>query len=319
MEQETRQLVKLVKEICAEHGIAFRSFSQEWILELEAGSRRMLIYGYKFPNNNAAAEQVCNDKAGLSDLLEAHGIPHVPHHMFSSPLLMSPDCLPPEGNWEAMHALLRQYGKAVLKPNTGTGGKGVYRVSTPKELELTAHAILSGSPSMAVAPYRKIRAEYRVILVDFQVAVIYGKKRPAVTGNGADSLASLIHRDPRFAGVEIDGELDTRRVPADGEIVEISWKHNLEQGARPELVTDPQIRDALTQLALSCAEVLDARFISVDIVDDEFGLEVLEINSGVMMENLSVSSPQSRLAARGIYEKAILSYLGHPDRPKAGA
>ena len=85
MECSNRQLIKIVKEICQEHGITFQGFSSDWVIQLTANDHTMFIHGYKFPNNNAAIEQICNDKSALSDLLSAHRIPHVPHSYFSSP------------------------------------------------------------------------------------------------------------------------------------------------------------------------------------------------------------------------------------------
>ena len=308
MAHQTRQMVKIIREICSEHGIAFRSYSHEWILQLSAGQRMMLIYGYKFPNNNAAIEQICNDKAALSDLLTEHGIPHIPHHLFLSP--SQTQYIGEYGDWAEMRALLGKYGKIVCKTNSGTGGNGVFKASTPKELEFAAYTVFSKSRAMSVSPFREIRSEYRVIIVNSGVGVIYEKKRPAVTGNGIDSIRRLIDLDDALREVEIDGELDTSRVPAPGETVEVSWKHNLGQGAHPVSVTDPEKQERLSKLAASCAALLGAEFMSIDIVEDECGLEVLEINSGVMMENLAKSGPQNYATAKRVYEKAVLRYLG---------
>ena len=313
MEGNSRQLVKIVKEICKEHGIAFQGFSYDWILQLTANCRTMHIYGYKFPNNNAAIEQICNDKSALSDILSAHNIPHIPHSYFISP--NNKEYIPSQGNWDKMQALLQQYGKVVCKPNTGTGGHSVFKVSSQRDLESATHEIFSKSRALSISPYRVIQAEYRIIIVNSNVGVIYEKKRPFVIGNGLDSIKHLIEKDAALLNVEIDNELDTSRVPNADEVVEVSWKHNLGQGAHPVIVTDILKKEILTELALSCVVTLDAEFMSIDIVEDECGLEVLEINSGVMMENLAKSNSQNYEIAKSIYEKAILHYLGM-DNPK---
>lgn len=104
MEGNSRKLVKIVKEICKEHGITFQGFSYDWILQLTANCRTMLIYGYKFPNNNAAIEQICNDKSALSDILSAHNIPHIPHSYFISP--KNKEYIPSQGNRDKMQVFL---------------------------------------------------------------------------------------------------------------------------------------------------------------------------------------------------------------------
>ena len=303
-----REMVKILKEICLENNISFNGYSNDWILQLKANNRTMYVYGYKFPNNNAAVEQICNDKAALSDILESRGIPHIPHFFFISP--NNKQHMPPQGNWEQMLSLLRQYGTVVCKPNNGTGGNGVFKISSSRDLECSAHTIFAKSRSLSVSPYRHIQAEYRVIVIRSKIGVIYEKKRPFITGNGIDSIKHLIERDEALSDVEVDEELDLTRVPDKDELVEVSWKHNLGQGAHPVLVTDPLKKEALSKLALSCVLALDAEFISVDIVEDEYGMEVMEINSGVMMENLARSSEENYGIAKGIYQKAILSYLG---------
>lgn len=174
MEGNNRQLVKIVKEICKEHKITFQGFSYDWILQLTANCRTMLIYGYKFPNNNAAIEQICNDKSALSDILSTHNIPHIPHCFFISP--NNKEYIPSRGNWDKMQALLQQYGKVVCKPNTGTGGHSVFKVSSRRDLEFATHEIFSKSRALSISPYRVIQAEYRIIIVNSNVGVIYEKK-----------------------------------------------------------------------------------------------------------------------------------------------
>lgn len=107
MECKNRQLVKIMKEICLEYGIAFQGFSSDWIIQLTANCRTMFIYGYKFPNNNAAIEQICNDKSALSDILTAHKIPHVPHSYFSSP--NNQQYTPSQSNSNKMQSFLQEY------------------------------------------------------------------------------------------------------------------------------------------------------------------------------------------------------------------
>ena len=174
MEGDSRQLVKIVKEICHENEITFQGFSYDWILQLTANNRTMFIYGYKFPNNNAAIEQICNDKSALSDILSAHKVPHIPHSYFISS--NNKQYTPLQGNWEKIQSLLRQYGKVVCKPNAGTGGHSVFKVSSQRDLEFATHEIFSKSRAMSISPYREIKAEYRIIIVNSNVGVIYEKK-----------------------------------------------------------------------------------------------------------------------------------------------
>lgn len=308
MPDHTRQLIKIVKEICAEYRIAVRSYSYDWILQLTGNQRTMFIYGYKFPQNNASAEHICNDKAALSDVLEECGIPHVPHFYFMAPT--HPQYTGPNGDWERLIAIFEQYGPLVCKTNTGSGGRNVIKVETRKNLEQAVFELFSMSHSMAVSPYVRIAGEYRVIVLEEHAEVIYQKQRPFVTGTGTDPIWKLIRQDPDLDGIEADLELDWERIPAAGETVDVSWKHNLGQGAVPVVVPEGSLHHILADLALSCAAALGLRFASIDIIKDNEGYQILEINSGIMMENFAKSSLQNYQTAKEIYRKAILQYLG---------
>ena len=308
MDNAGRQIVKIIKEICEENSIEFKSFSYDWILQLSANNKTMFIYGYKFPNNNAAVEKICNDKAAMSDVLKEHCIPHVEHFYFMSPNNKQYTGI--NGDWNRMTSLLTKFEKLVCKSNNGTGGRNVYKVENQKDLEIAVHQIFLNTNSMSISPYVSIKAEYRVILVNSKVGVIYQKKRPFVIGDGLKTVHTLIELDRSLDAVNIDSDINLEFIPEQGELVEVSWKHNLGQGASAFVVSDMKLRDMLTDLALSCALTLDIGFASVDIVENIWGeFQILEVNSGVMMENFSKISDENYNIAKGIYREAIIDYL----------
>ena len=306
MAEKSRQLPRLLREICKENGIEMHSFSGDWIFQLNRDGKTMFIIGYKFPNNDAALEQICDDKCALSDILAHNGIPCVPHVYF-----MRPDNTwfgGTEGAWEQMTALLHRYGTVVCKVNSGSGGTNVYKARNMRELEAAVTHIFSVSQSLAIAPYVPIQNEYRCIICDGEVRLVYRKQRPYVVGDGVRSAAELIAAKT-FARVETDEDLDLSVVPAPGEIFEISWKHNIGRGASPEVVTDPAVTGPLCAFASSVARKLNVRFASIDVVNDGEKLRVLEINSGVMMEGFAASSPENYATAKKLYTNAVLSYF----------
>lgn len=303
---EKRQLVKLVAEICREHSIEWKCFSDEWILQLKANNRVMFIIGYRFPNNNAAADRVCSDKAALSDILQENHIPHVHHTYFMSPV--SKDYTKVGGDWGRMKALLNQYGKLVCKVNDGSGGKDVYKIGSPKDLEFAVMKIFSSSESLCLAPFVPVQFEYRVVVINAKIGVIYEKRRPFITGDGISTVEELIKRDKVLKEMETD-HADPSYIPERSEIVEVLWKHNLGKGAVPVPVDDSLKKERLMELALTCVRVLDIQFASVDIVESEAGLQILEINSGVMMEAFAKTGRENYQTAKKIYEEAIITYM----------
>ncbi len=307
MENMQRQMTKIVKEICLERQIQCHALSYDWVFQLDApNGNRMFLYGYRFPQNNAAIEQVCDDKCALSDVLEVNNIPHVEHVFFMSPSQIH--YIGEEGSWAKLLALLQTHKALVCKVNNGSGGHSVYKVTNVSELEEAVFNIFKTSRSMSVSPYTEIKNEYRTIILNGEVMVIYQKVRPFVVGNGKDTISMLIHQ-AGLKDIEIDKTVDVTTVLKRGEKAVLSWKHNLGQGAVPELVTQPQLLAKLTEFATSAAKALDIRFASIDIIDDGKGLKILEINSGIMMENFAQSSKENYALAKRIYDRAICDGL----------
>lgn len=50
MKRELRQVVKILKEVTDEHKWEFKTYSDDWIIEISNGHKTGFIYGYKFPN-----------------------------------------------------------------------------------------------------------------------------------------------------------------------------------------------------------------------------------------------------------------------------
>lgn len=86
---------------------------------------------------------------------------------------------------------------------------------------------------------------------------------------------------------------------------ENSWKHNLCQGARAQIVENMDLKEKLTRFELQVMKVLDARFASVDLILVDGALMVLEVNSSVCMSYFAEQVEGGREIAKKIYEKAI--------------
>ena len=87
-----------------------------------------------------------------------------------------------------------------------------------------------------------------------------------------------------------------------------SWKHNLAYGSKPIEITNKQLISKIAKLASQVTSLLKIRFASVDIVEVNNKLIILEINSGVMLERFSAISQQNYLSTKTIYENVILDF-----------
>ena len=301
-----RIFVEAIRKYCADHRITVDVRADGWLIVMRRGEKRHLAFAYDLGLNSAVAHRIANDKAATADVLALSGVPCVPHVLFLNPELNAH--VPSSGSWQAMLALLAQYPNGlVVKPNEGTSGKSVFIVKTRPALELAVKRIFAAHMSLAISPYLEIEDEVRVILLDRTPLVAYSKNRAAVTGDGKRSLLELAlatlpagQRSTTLPGMmaDLDKAALDEIVPA-GQRRVLNWRHNLETGAQPILVSHGDFRRGCTTLAEQAAQAIGIRFASIDVVRVDGSWQVLEVNSGVMMEALSRLHPELVDAAYG--------------------
>lgn len=265
------QLNKILKEICLEDGIEISGFAGDYVLCLTRQGKKMYIYGNKFGNNSSSSELLCDDKAALSQVLSENNIPCVNHEFFPSPGAWWSD-EEKSSQTKRLHRMFSENPKGlVIKDNKGSGGRNVFRTENEEAAEDILEKIFSQSDSAAVCPYESILHEYRVLML----------------------------------GREFIYAFEKIRSPEQGE-----WRHNLGQGATPLLVTASELTEKLCSLARKSMEVLNLDFASVDIIQSDGKLKILEINSGVMIDAFSAYSPQYYALAKEGIRKAIRRFFG---------
>jgi glutathione synthase/RimK-type ligase-like ATP-grasp enzyme len=309
-----RIFVDAIKKYCAAHGIGIEIRAQGWLIIMQRGARRHLAFGYDVGLNSAIAHRIANDKAATAEVLQACGVACVPHTLFLNPKMN--EYIPPQRSWEAMLALLRENPDGVVvKPNEGTSGDSVFKVSTEPDLELAVQRIFSSSLGLAVSPYLDIENEVRVILIDDHPLVVYRKQRPMVVGDGKHSLLELAFAatPAELRSTVLPALIENRdrtaldAVPLPGQRHVLSWRHNLDSGARPELLEQGKIREACIEIAVRAAKAIGIRFGSIDVIQVDGAWKILEINSGVMMEALGKQQPDLVYAA---YSAALDKVFG---------
>ncbi len=307
-----RALVALLREIAEERGIQMTTFSQDWIIRLEKDSVTKHVFGYNFELNSATAQMMAGDKSAVSDLLQFKNIPHVEHRLFLRPRLAT--YVSSEGNWDGMMAYAGQHKfEVVCKPNVGSGGAEVTRIQNQLELEQAVHRLFVTTRSICLTPFFQIENEYRVFVLAGECELVYVKKRPTITGDGRSTLFALIEKQKSAGKIsqEVAADAFTNHkdrldeVLNEGSQFPLNWKHNLAQGAYPEIVEDETLLGKLESLALESAAALNIQFASVDIIETEGRFLALEVNSGVMMESFVQLRPDGRQKAKAIYAKAV--------------
>ncbi len=308
MKNSTRNFVKIISEICEEENISLHSFSYDWIFSLCKNGVYNYIIGYQFGLNTSSIHSICCDKSAASEIMNSFNIPNIEHRFFMSPI--NQKYISDEGNWIHLIELLNKYGNLVCKANEGTGGKQVFRVSNQFELENAVYKIFSKSRSMAVSPYYTINNEFRTIVLDGEIKIVYSKKRPCIIGDGIHTVSSLLFeylsQDNNELIIDKVEGYDLTKVLENGECMELSWKHNLGQGSKAMVIENHQIDKRIKDIVQKIVSKMNIRFASIDIVECNNDFKVLEINSGVMMEHFSQQDEESYNKAKSIYREAVL-------------
>lgn len=157
-----RLLVRIVRSVCDEQNISFRSYSDDWILELTKGTVQKRICGYKFPLNDSAAAMIAQDKVAAYQVLMAGSVAAVEHILIRT---------------KATHAQWPQReltGGFVLKPLMGTSGHGVHAFDAINEAKLVVQN--SSIEAWALSPRINIVRETRYVMLDGNVLLAYDKQ-----------------------------------------------------------------------------------------------------------------------------------------------
>lgn len=143
---------------------------------MQHGQRRHLAFGYDIGLNSAMAHRIANDKSATAEVLAYSGVPCIPHTLFLSPKLGTHASA--VSAREAMLALLQAHPHGlVAKPNEGTSGRFVFKVTSDAELDHATGEIFASHLSLAISPFVDIEEEVRVILLDGDARVVYSKER----------------------------------------------------------------------------------------------------------------------------------------------
>lgn len=291
-----KEFHKIINDICIKNNIKFSIFSDDWIVRLEKGSDVRFIIGYKFDINRSAVTNLFDDKYGLFSILKDKNISVADHII----LFRGYD----------RDAVLKYFNDnnkyLVIKDNMGSCGTGVFKSNKIDEVYELIDKILLTSYSVSVCPYYDISTEYRLITLNGEIKLIYGKKKPVVIGDGKSRKIDLLRKfNPHYFS-KIDRP-DLEEVLKKGEIFEYNWQFNLSRGSIPFVIEDEKTIDKLKKLCHEVLDVVDINFCSVDIIElTSKEMMVLECNSGVMMENFIKYMEDGYDIAHKIYEEVVL-------------
>ncbi len=286
---------EIIDEICKEENITLITYQGNWLKELKKDNKTRFIVGYKFSLNNQGIGLVVDDKGLFYDTLKDK-LPIITHHVLFH-----------DYDIDEVLGLFSKYNhKVIVKGNIGTCGREVFKIENPKRLFNIIDRLLDTQYSISLCPYYDIDKEYRLIVLNNEIKLVYAKENPIIIGDGVKTTKELLMEfNPIYYGNHDINNPDY--IPKLGEKVIIEYRFNLSNGARVNKDIDDSLKERLIELAKKVIDETNLSFGSIDIIKTSNNeLYIMEANSGVMMNNY-IGQTNDRELAKSIYRDAILA------------
>ena len=288
---------EIITKIGEELGIKVTLLSENWLTVLEKEGKIHFIQGYKFDLNSHGIGNVLDDKGLFYDVLKYKKLPIIEHHV----LFHDYD------KQEVLDYFHKNNNELIIKGNIGTSGEQVFKVNSEQDLFTRIDKLFLNQFSLSLCPYYQIKNEYRVIVLNNEARIIFGKVKPKVIGDGLHTVKELACSFNKIYEVRPELLENPEMIPPKGEAVELNYQFNLSRGATMFIDIDKDLKEQLIALALLVSKSVNITFGSIDIiktVNDE--LLIMEANSGVMMDNyIRFNGDKGYRDAYNLYKDAI--------------
>lgn len=240
-----------------------------WVTEFHSSTGAFFLYGFTLPLNPASSQAIARDKAATSVILASQNIPCVPHSVIFGAHVAE--------KWFGM-----ERDALDIQLDTCIDAFG-------ENLVLKPNLGLSGQGVTHV----RTREEAKAFLQD----ILLQQRDYAVS--------PYVHNPREIRVVILQGqclELFEKERGAD-------WRHNLGRGATAKDVEDEQLRATCIALAQRACHALQLQLASVDIFVTEDGVQVIEVNSGVMLEKMAEDLHDGKARAKKAYTAMLLACM----------
>ncbi len=298
--------LKIIKEICNELNIKYTFLSKDWVIMLEYNNKIRFLSGYKFDLNKHALGLILDDKYAMYDVLNYKYIPVIKHdivYKYDNNNLYAKDS---KGLEYAKKLFFKYQENIVLKINNGTCGRDIYHVNNLDDLINKYNKLMIKYSSISICPFYDVINEYRAILINGRIKLLYKKIKPRLVGDSKKTIKELLQEfNPEYFKDYNEENKDI--ILKAGEVYEYDWKFNLSRGSISSFDILESDKKEISNIINKINEFFELKFVSVDIIktsDNRF--LVMEINSGVMMENFINQHEDGEKIAKEIYKEAIL-------------
>ena len=305
-----KNLQRIIKQIALENNLSYEVLSCDLIIKLTKDNKIRYINGYKFGLNSHSLGLILDDKYATYELLNSLNIKVCKHHILFRPNNHN-SYAKNYNSFKYCYDLFLKYNKnVILKVNNGTCGDVVYHITTKNKLKKIYNYLLKYDFSISLCPYYNVKNEYRVILLNNEIKIIYEKINPVVIGNGKDKLIDLLKEFNinYFSNKNnLKKKINYNKILKNNEEFIYDFKFNLSKGSIINEDILKETKTIVSKMAKDVSKKINLGFGSIDIIktiDNKY--YVLEINSGVMIENYIKLTSDGYNKAKKVYEEAVL-------------
>ena len=267
-----KNLQRIIKQIALENNLSYEVLSCDLIIKLTKDNKIRYINGYKFGLNSHSLGLILDDKYATYELLNSLNIKVCKHHILFRPNNHN-SYAKNYNSFKYCYDLFLKYNKnVILKVNNGTCGDGVYHVTTKNKLKKIYNSV--------------------------------------VIGNGKDKLIDLLKEFNinYFSNKNnLKKKINYNKILKNNEEFIYDFKFNLSKGSIINEDILKETKTIVSKMAKDVSKKINLGFGSIDIIktiDDKY--YVLEINSGVMIENYIKLTTDGVKKAKKVYEEAVL-------------
>ncbi|WP_185806813.1 ATP-grasp domain-containing protein [Bacillus salinus] len=204
-----RKYLQFIQESMTTAGYTFFEIDHGLIYQVVKDSKAFIMYQIDVGLNNATSFRASRSKAGTYQIMNFARISAVRHDLLVNPGHHSLSLYKehtPNVMQEALNTFSSFGGKAVIKQDDGSAGSNVILVQNEQELIAGCEELFAAGHNIAISPFFDAPLEYRVVVLDGQVKLVFAKERVSswrhnLTGGGAQvkediDTETLVHLEP---------------------------------------------------------------------------------------------------------------------------
>lgn len=287
---------KIIEAIGEELGIKVTLLSDNWTKILEKDNQIHYITGYQFDINNHGIGNIMDDKGLFWDLLQYKSIPVIEQYVIFHNYRKE----------DVLNYFNHHHQEIIVKGNIGNAGKEVFKVNDQNSLFNVIDKLFLKEYSISLCPFYQIENEYRVIVLNNRVRLVFGKIKPIVIGDGKKTVKELATQYSNYYQNNPEKIISPLYIPKENEKYELNYKFNLSSGSKTFLDIERELKNEIINLALKVSKELNITFASIDIIKTiDNKLLVMEANSGVTLNNFITQNKSYYSVVYEIYRDTI--------------